>query len=271
MKKIAIALGVLFSSWMVAQYYPNYGWNNGSYEEMSMYDEFPDEYYYEYPSDYYDEGYYRSAYNDYRSSISMVNWNAFFRQNRLADTQIRLIIELNQRFPSYSVWSSQYRMNPKRWWYDRFYALERILGPQVFIVFQNNYYHGYSPVRYYNEYWRENYYPRYSVVPKYRRVNVDNYRVNRYDYHRNYQNAYNWNYRAEVPSHRDERAMPRTGGFRNLPDVSHSSSVRNGGFRSDSHSSGQSNIRSGGLRQDTYSTPRSGNVNSNGGRTGGFR
>lgn len=265
MKKLALTLSIIASSYAMAQYHPNTRWDNhGTYGTQYGYGhDFPDDYYYEYPSDYYDEAYYRSVYNDYQQSISMVNWNAFFRQHRLAPTQINLIIELNREYPSYHAWNARYRMNPKRWWYDRFYALERILGSQIFIIFQNNYYHGYSPVRYYDDYWRDHYYPYYRVAPQYRRVHIDHYRVPRTDYYRQKRTYTEPVYQQPAPS--------RTGSFRTYPVESSPSYPRNDSFRGNSNSSNHGNIRSGGFGQSTQpSAPRSGNTSS-GNRTGGFR
>lgn len=154
MKKLILALALGIFSLGFSQNYPNnngYGNNgwpeNGYYgdEEDSYY--FPDDYYYEYPNDYYSDDYYESYYNDYRRSISMVNWDRLFYEFGLTNYQINMIIDLNRQFGSYNVWNNYYRMNPNRWYYDRFYALQRILGVRVFVVFQNRYYNGYSPTR----------------------------------------------------------------------------------------------------------------------------
>ncbi|WP_435522478.1 hypothetical protein [Chryseobacterium indoltheticum] len=100
------------------------------------------DYYYNYPQDYYPADYYQSYYNDYRQSIININWNGFFVQHRLNRWQIDQILYLNNLYSSFAAWNNFYRYNPDRWYYDRFYAMERILGPRVFVIFQNNYYHG---------------------------------------------------------------------------------------------------------------------------------
>lgn len=236
MKKIILGLSVVFSTLISAQYYPNNGWGNDdsgyTYQDDENY-YFPDDYYYEYPNDYYEDGYYQNFYNDYRNSISMINWSQFFVEFNLSRPQINLIIDLNRQFSSFNVWNSYYRMNPKRWWYDRFYALERILGPRVFVVFQNRYYHGYSPVAYYNNYWYDYYRPRFFVMPHYRNVNINFYRVNRYDYHRNVGHKFGWN---------QPRNSYNNGGFRE-------NNGRRETFKNPQNNNGFRNNDNGGFRK----------------------
>ncbi|WP_156831954.1 hypothetical protein [Kaistella palustris] len=187
MKKIYLGLSVFFAALTSAQSYPDYYPNSaGDYAyygdaEDAAY--FPDDYYYNYPSDYYTNNLYESYYNDYQRSIYDVNWNRFFARYQLAPWQVQQIIMLNNSFPTYAAWNSYYRMNPDRWYYDRFYALERIMGPQIFVVFQNNYYRGYNPVVYYQNYRRQHYVTNIYVVPRYRNINVNRYRIDRVQYH----------------------------------------------------------------------------------------
>jgi hypothetical protein len=48
--------------------------------------------------------------------------------------------------------------------YDRFSALQQILGQRYFAVFQKNYYRGYSPIVYFQKIIDKTYYiPRYKV------------------------------------------------------------------------------------------------------------
>ncbi|MDP2452606.1 MULTISPECIES: hypothetical protein [unclassified Kaistella] len=187
MKKILLGLSVFLMTLVSAQnypdYYPNNNYGNGNYGDVDDEFYFPDDYYYEYPSDYYSNDLYQSYYNDYRKSIYDVNWNRFFAAHRLSPWQVQQIIILNDSFPSYSAFNSYYRYNPDRWYYDRFYAMQRILGPNIFIVFQNNYYNGYNPVIYYQNYNRRHYARNIYVVPRYRNVNVNIYRVNKVQYH----------------------------------------------------------------------------------------
>ncbi len=64
----------------------------------------------------------------------------FFVEFRLSPYQIREIRILNSRFSSYGHWQRYYRYNPNRWYYDRFIALERILGPRIYVVYYQRYY-----------------------------------------------------------------------------------------------------------------------------------
>lgn len=178
MKKILFALLIMVAGFSNAQQYPD-NYDNGSYYN----DDYPDDYYYDYPTDYYPDAYYQSYYNDYQNSIAAVNWNQYFRKYRLSRQQIAEIIYLNQRYSSFASWNSYYNVNPDRWYYERFYALQRILGPRNFIVFQRNYYHGRSPVVYFQNYRRTYYQPRYQVNRSYRNTNVSQYRVDKSNYH----------------------------------------------------------------------------------------
>ena len=185
MKKIFIGFALGLATLMFAQQYPNNGWgNDGGYNDGYYTDEgdqyyFPDDYYYNYPQDYYPQNYYQSYYNDYRQSIINVNWNNFFIQNRLSRWQIDQILYLNNLYANFSSWNNFYRYNPDRWYYDRFYAMERILGPRVFVVFQNNFYNGASPIVYFQNYRRTYYAPRFRVASRYRNVNINIYKVDR--------------------------------------------------------------------------------------------
>lgn len=187
MKNILLGFALGLATLSFAQQYPNNGWgddgyannNNGYYNDQNDQNNFPDDYYYDYPQDYYPSDYYQSYYNDYRNSVTSINWNVFFAQNRLNRWQIDQILYLNNLYSSFSSWNNFYRYNPDRWYYDRFYAMQRILGPRVFISFQNNYYHGSSPIIYFQNYRRTYYVPRYRVMPRYRTVNINIYRVDR--------------------------------------------------------------------------------------------
>lgn len=187
MKKILFGFSVFCITLVSAQNYPDYypqGRDSDSYYgEMEDEFYFPDDYYYEYPADYYNNDLYHSYYKDYRQSISNVNWNRFFSQYRLSPYQMQQIMMLNNSFNSYAAWNSYYRYNPDRWYYDRFYALQRIMGPRTFVIFQNTYYRGYNPVLYYQDYNRVHYARNVYVVPRYRYVNTQNYRINRTQFH----------------------------------------------------------------------------------------
>lgn len=233
MKKILFGLSVFFTTLVSAQNFPDYYPNNNTTYNNDYYDDemyFPDDYYYEYPADYYTNDLYQGYYNDYRRSIVDINWNRFFSQYRLSPWQIQEIMMLNNQFASYQMWNDYYRFNPDRWYYDRFYALQNIMGPQVFVVFQNNYYNGYNPVIYYQNYRRQHYVTNIYVVPRYRKINVNRYRIDRNLYHQNnprtqmgFNNSPrngngNWQNNSSKGGFRNENAAqnnPRGNGFRN--------------------------------------------------------
>ena len=232
MKKILFGLSVFFTTLISAQNYPDYypNNNNGYYDDCDDEFYFPEDYYYEYPSDYYRNDLYQSYYRDYQRSIYDVNWNRFFKQYRLSPWQIREIMLLNDQFPTFASWNSYYRYNPDRWYYDRFYALERILGTRVYVIYQNNYYNGYNPVNYWQNYRRQHYVTHVYVVPRYRNINVNRYRVNKVKYHQanprqniGFQNSPrtgngNWNNATKTDRLRNDRNSNnsvRENGFRN--------------------------------------------------------
>lgn len=272
MKKILLGLSVFFATLISAQNYPDYypsnTTNNDYYGDAEDAYYFPDDYYYDYPSDYYTNDFYQNSYSDYRNSIENVNWNRFFATYRLAPWQVQQVRILNNMYPSYSSWDYDYRFNPDRWYYDRFYALERILGPQIFVIYQNNYYQGYSPVVYYQNYRRQHYVTNIYVVPRYRNINVRKYRIDRTNYHQsNPRNNFgfrdtprngngNWNSTPRANGFRENDTMqngtkndgfrngtesnsntiqkPNNGGFRNnaeVPSTNNSEKPQNGGFR----------------------------------------
>jgi hypothetical protein len=211
MKKILLGLSVFLMTLVSAQNYPGY-YPNGTNDEVY----FPDNYYYEYPSDYYSNALYKDYYNDYRRSINDIDWNRFITMHHLSNWQIQQIMMLNDSFSSYSAFNSYYRYNPDRWYYDRFYALQRILGTNAFVVFQNNFYNGYSPVVYYQNYNRRHYARNIYVVPRYRNVNINVYKVNKVQYHQS-------NPRQNIGF----KPTPRTG------QTVNSSVARDTGFRND--------------------------------------
>ncbi|MFC6269351.1 hypothetical protein [Frigoriflavimonas asaccharolytica] len=199
MKNLLLGLSVCFATVLSAQNYPNNDWgneNNNNYSNNGYNNNgegyFPDDYYYEYPEDYYSNEYYRDFYNDYRQSLQMINWSRFFREYNLSRRQISLILDLNNQFNSYNVWNSYYRTNPQRWYYDRYFAMERILGPSVYVVFQNRYYDGFNPVIYYNNRRNTFYRNNFRVRPAYVNININLYRVNRQQYHQSVGNNYGW-------------------------------------------------------------------------------
>ena len=63
---------------------------------------------------------------------------------RLSPYQIREIRILNSISLVTGNWQRYYRYNPNRWYYDRFIALERILGPRIYVVYYQRYYRNYN-------------------------------------------------------------------------------------------------------------------------------
>lgn len=186
-KKIFLTLAIIFGGLVSAQdYYDTYPQDYNGYEYYDSSYDYPDDYYYNYPADYYPDQYYQGYYNDYRNAVFSVNWDQFFVQYRLSPFQINQIMLLNNRFASYAAWNSYYRYNPDRWYYDRFYALQNILGPRIFVVYQNVYFRGASPFVYYRNRGVNFYARRYPVRPVYRNVNIVNYRVDRNNFRANF-------------------------------------------------------------------------------------
>ncbi len=252
MKKILLGFALTLATLSYAQQYPDNGYNDGygnndGYSDQDDQNYFPDDYYYNYPQDYYPQDYYQSYYNDYRNSIVNVNWNVFFQQNRLNRWQIDQILYLNNLYSSFSNWNSFYRYNPDRWYYDRFYAMERILGPRVFVVFQNNYYQGHRPIAYFQNYRRSYYTPRFRVMPRYRNVNINIYRVDRNSFRRNDNPTLN---------------IVRNSGFRN------GNSNSSGGFRNQNNAVRGNNGNSGGFRNSDNGTRNNSGIRGNSGNNG---
>lgn len=241
-KKIVFASLFTVSGMALSQYseneiaYANNNYDNGD-QYQYYYDDYnyPDEYYYEYPSDYYTNGFYKGYYNDYRNAIIGINWDRFFIEFRLSPVQIREIRILNARFPNYGQWQKYYRYNPDRWYYDRFIALERILGPRIYVVFYQRYYHNYNPIVYFQNYRVKNYRPSVYITPRYRNVDVRTFK--------------NENF--------------RNGNFRNERDKNIDNVRENNGFRGGMQNNGK------GFKRDDDRPKNFGNENNQ--RGGGFR
>ncbi|MBW7676870.1 hypothetical protein [Chryseobacterium chendengshani] len=265
MKKILLGFALSLATLSFAQQYPNNGWgdqgnygsNDGYYDDEDDQNYFPDDYYYNYPQDYYPQDYYQSHYNDYRNSIVNVNWNIFFQQNRLNRWQIDQILYLNNLYSNFSNWNNFYRYNPDRWYYDRFYAMERILGPRIFVVFQNNYYQGHRPIVYFQNYRRSYYTPRFRVMPRYRNVNINIYKVDRSAFRRNDNPTLN-----VVRNSGFRNGNNSSGGFRNSNNGIKSNNGNNGGFRG----SGNGTRDNNGVRSNNANDGVRGNSDN-----GGFR
>lgn len=283
MKKILIGFAMSFAALSFAQQYPNNGWgdddgyyqNDGYYSDQDDQNYFPDDYYYNYPQDYYPQDYYQSNYNEYRNSIVSINWNVFFAQNRLSRLQIDQVLRLNNLYVSFSTWNNFYRYNPDRWYYDRFYALERILGPRVFVTFQNNYYRGYSPVIYFQNYRRTHYAAICRPIPRYRNVNINIYRVDRAKFRR-MDNPTISIVRSQRPNNGFRgpvRDGNNGGGFRNQNEVRNNNSgfrTDNGGVRNNGGFRGNGDVN-GGVRNNNggFRSERADNNGNNGGFRGG--
>lgn len=260
MKKIFLTLAIIFGGLVSAQdYYDTYPNDYNGYEYYDDSYGYPDDYYYNYPTDYYPDQYYKGYYNDYRNAVFSVNWNQFFVQYRLTPFQIDQILALNNRFASYAAWNSYYRWNPDRWYYDRFYALQNILGPRVFVVYQNVYFLGASPFVYYRNRCVNFYARRYPVRPVYRNVNINIYKVNR----GNFREGFRENVRNQGMIN-----PTRNNGIRNDNPRSGSNGNNWGGIRGSENNGIRNNsnggIRnSGGTRDNNFGGIRSGNNSDN--------
>lgn len=177
-KKIIFAAVLGNAGLILAQEYTNdrYYDNGSGYEYYDENYNYPDDYYYEYPDDYYTNNYYRGYYNDYRNTIVSINWDRFFVEFRLSPMQIREIRALNARFSNYGNWYGYYRYNPDRWYYDRFFTLERILGPRIYLVFYQRFYNNYNPIVYFQNYRTRHYRPTVYIAQRYRNVDVRTFR-----------------------------------------------------------------------------------------------
>jgi hypothetical protein len=89
-------------------------------------------------------------YNDYRRSITDVNWQNVIADLVLTTVQANQIYALNDRYRDYNSWNRIYVHNPDRWREDRYVELERILGRYKYVKFKTKYYKGQNPVAYYN-------------------------------------------------------------------------------------------------------------------------
>ncbi|WP_131707576.1 hypothetical protein [Chryseobacterium angstadtii] len=89
-------------------------------------------------------------YNDYRRSITDINWQSVAADLLLSVAQANQINALNDRYRDYDSWNRAYVNNPDRWREDRYYEIERILGREKYIKFKKKYYKGQYPVAVYN-------------------------------------------------------------------------------------------------------------------------
>lgn len=89
-------------------------------------------------------------YNDYRKSITDVNWQNVITDLVLSNTQANEINTLNNRYTDYNSWNRVYANNPDGWRTERYSEIERILGRDKYAKFKNKYYKGQNPVAVYN-------------------------------------------------------------------------------------------------------------------------
>lgn len=254
-KKLVLASALSLAGIATAQYYPNDNYSNNQYEYYYDNYNYPEDYYYEYPSDYYTDNLYRGYYDDYRNTVISINWDRFFIEYRLSPRQIREIRILNNRFAGYDFWFNYYRYNPDRWYYDRFIALERILGSGIYAGFCQRYYNNYNPIFYFKDYRVKHYRPTVYVAPRYRYVDVRTIRND--DFRKgSFRGGFNGNDRVieqrnngfrrddnqqnNLRSFRNDNDRPQNnGGFRSGTDLSRgfgnnqTEQSRNNGFRND--------------------------------------
>ena len=268
-KKIFLSFALLLGSLTFAQdYYDTYPQNDyNGYEYYDSSYDYPDNYYYNYPADYYPDDYYQGYYSDYRRAVFSVDWNRFFVQYNLSPWQINQIIILNNRFPSFAAWNSYYRWNPDRWYYDRFFALQNILGSNIFVIYQNNYFHGRSPIVFFRNRCVNYYAVHYPVRPVYRNVNINIYRVDRSNFRNGFREPARNNSLVTPRNSNIQNNAPRNGTINNPRNDSNNGGIRNsqnGGFRNNTGITGGIKAENGGSR--TLSLPRNNNIN-NSGRT----
>ncbi|MFY1045713.1 hypothetical protein [Chryseobacterium sp. GP-SGM7] len=96
-------------------------------------------------------GYAQSAYyDDYRRSVTDVNWQTVVSDLLLSATQANQLNSLNDKYTDYDGWNRVYANNPDRWSTDRYGELERIMGREKYAKFKSKYYKGQNPVAVYN-------------------------------------------------------------------------------------------------------------------------
>lgn len=88
----------------------------------------------------------RYYYDDYRRSITDINWQTIVADLVLTPRQKDQLFALNNRYPSYDSWNVVYVNHPDRWRNDRYVEIERILGPVKYKKFKHKYYRGRNPV-----------------------------------------------------------------------------------------------------------------------------
>lgn len=89
-------------------------------------------------------------YNDYRRSITDINWQNVAADLILSAVQTNQLNALNDRYRDYDSWNRVYVSHPDRWREDRYDEIERILGREKYTKFKKKYYKGQNPVAVYN-------------------------------------------------------------------------------------------------------------------------
>jgi hypothetical protein len=118
-------------------------------------------------------GYSQSGYyNDYRRSITDVNWQTVAAELLLTPQQKDQLFGLNSRYKDYNSFNRVYASNPERWRTTRYNEMERIMGSAKYAEFKNKYYKGQNPVAVYNRNKNNN--TRYNHVAKKARVYQSN-------------------------------------------------------------------------------------------------
>ena len=121
-------------------------------------------------------GYSQSAYyNDYRSSVTSMNWETVAANLLLSPTQKQQLFALNNQYPTYDSWNSNYRDQPERWSTDRYSSIQRIMGNDKYLKFKNKYYKGQNPVAVYNKNKNSN--KRYKHIQNKAKKSNRNYKV----------------------------------------------------------------------------------------------
>lgn len=96
-------------------------------------------------------GYSQSQYyNDYRSSVTGMNWETIASNLLLSSTQKQQLFNLNNQYPTYDSWNREYGNQPERWSTDRYASIQRIMGNDKYVKFKNKYYKGQNPVAVFN-------------------------------------------------------------------------------------------------------------------------
>lgn len=63
-------------------------------------------------------GFSQNYYNDYRGSVSSINWGQVAIFLGLNRSQINQLTVLNNRYPDYNSWNHVYAKEPNRWYND---------------------------------------------------------------------------------------------------------------------------------------------------------